>query len=530
MTEQLVDWADPGFIDAVLSKHPSPKGPDRIDEMGRVIVGEKLWPSGIRLHGNQRKIIRSRGRFIQVGGGWRGGKSFIGALKVYVDVVWRIGYRKVTDDLWGILADAYSMATEEMRHLDKLLSEGGIIHDFKTPENQAWRITFPGLKAEIVTMTASDVTKIASRPYRGIVIAEAAQTIYAAFENSIGRVSETRGWVMLEGTFESTKGPWYYQLAEAWKKPGAMGKFYSLPSWENLVVYPLGRDDPEIRAREKTMAPATFLEKYGGEPVKRSDLAIPYANERFQVAHRYPYLGSSYDPERPVVLYSDPGTAHAYAVWAVQFWGEGPRRDQMGFVTWVIDAVYRWGRDAQDIIAECANRPWAPSVYLNVMDFAARQRKAEGPPIIEQWAKAWPELTGNRLSVIANQVPLAAGYDITKRALLNAWPEDEANKAFNGDGKLRQMTDPYGPRLMFDPAAAAPVFGGLVDGVEYAGEFNLHRMRKNRDGTVTTDDYIDMDNDGIKALNYGNHWHYGPAGDRQKTTYLGAADFEVRAS
>lgn len=519
MAERLADYPPPAFIEHVLGKHPSPKGPDRVDLLtGEVIVGERLWERGIRLQGNQKMVIEAAERFIQGAGGWRAGKSFVAGLRMYLDFLWRVSQRGITDDLWGVLADSYAMAQEEMRHLSRLLTEADIPHDFKTPENAAWKISFPAWAAEIVTLTASDVTKIASRPYRGIVFAEAAQSVYQAFENAVGRVSETRGWVLLEGTFENTKGPWYAQMAESWSKPGAMGVFYSLPSWENLVVYPGGRDDPEIRAREVSMAPNAFLEKYGGQPTKRSDLVLPYADERFHVAHRYPNLGTSYEPERPVIIFSDPGTTHAYSVLAAQMWEN---------VVWIIDIVYRWGRTADQIIAECAGKPWASRVETAVMDFAARQHRAEGPPIVEQWATGWRKHVGQGIEIVANPVPLHAGYDIHRRALLNGWPEDEADRIWNHDKKLRQVTDPDGPRLMFSPDARAPLFGGHVDGQDYAGEYNLHRNKKNREGTVTADDPIPTDDDAIKAISYGLVWWYGHSGLGHKRQFGGSIPWEM---
>ncbi|MEY4762249.1 MAG: Microbacterium phage Krampus [Pseudomonadota bacterium] len=504
MAERLADWATAAFIKHVLDQHPAPKGPDRVNMLtGEVFVGEKLWEHGIRLQGHQKEVVEARERFIQCAGGWRSGKSFVGGLRIYIDWAWRLR-RGVTDDLWGVLADTYSMAQEEMRHLDRLLNEADIPHDFKTPENASWKISFPPpWTAEVVTLTASDVTKIASRPYRGIVFAEAAQSVAAAFENAVGRVSETRGWVMLEGTFENTKGPWYVQMAESWSRPGAMGVFYSLPSWENLVVYPGGREDPEILARERSMAPARFLEKYAGEPTKRSDLVMPQADERFHVRHRYPQLGTSYDPERPVILFSDPGTTHAYATLAAQMWEN---------VIWFIDIVYRWGRTADAIIAECAAKPWAGRVETVVMDFAARQHRAEGPPIVEQWATGWRKHVGQNIEIYTQPVPLHAGYDIHRRCLLNSWPEDEAQRMFNHDGKLRQVTDPKGPRIMFSPDARAPLFGGHVDGQDYAGEYNLHRNKQNREGTITAEDPIPQDDDAIKAISYGLVWWFQHSG------------------
>ncbi|MBA2708303.1 MAG: hypothetical protein H0U59_10930 [Gemmatimonadaceae bacterium] len=540
MGERLIDAPDPRFIRHVLGKLPAPKSPDRIDQAtGEVVIGEKMWDVGMRLQGNQQAVVMDGSRFVQVAGGIRAGKSKVAAVKLGVDYMWRHNERKVADDLWGVIGDSYSMATEEMRHLSKILSDWGVPHEMRTPENAAWHITFPHNQCEITTLTAADITKIASRPYRGLVLAEAAQLPREVFQNAIERVSETRGWVFLEGTFEMTKGPWYALQAEAWQKPGALGVFYSLPSWENLVIYPGGRDDPEIRERERTMEPLRFWERYGGTPRKRSDLAIAYADERWHVAHRYPRQGTSFEPESPVYLWSDPGTAHAYATFAVQFWGvvneqlvaiHDPNawQRQTGYVAWIIDTVYRWNRTAAHIIRECAEKEWAPNVAGAVMDFAGRQRRAEGPPIIEQWAKGWRDYTGNRLYIKANQVPLAAGYDAHKRALLNAWPEEEASALFNPDKKLRQLTDPTGPRLMFDPRAKAPMFGGIVDGIEYAGEYNLHRRRVGSDGTVTSDEYVDLDNDGVKAINYGTYDHFGVAGTKHLGHFGGSVDWEMR--
>lgn len=539
--ERLIDWPPAGFIQHVLSKHPAPVR-EWVDPETGEFKREALWERGIRLQGHQARCIEGAERFIQAAGGIRGGKSFIGALRIYVDYMWRRAHRGIRTDLWGIIADSYEMAKEEMRHLSKLLNDSGVPHDMRTPHAQSWSITFPDSDCEVVTLTASDVTKIASRPYRGIVIAEAAQTVREAMENAFGRVSETRGWVFLEGTFENAKGPWYAMLYEEWQRPDSFGVSISLPSWENLVVYPGGREDPEILAAERRHSPAFFMEKYGGVPVKRSDLAIPYADDRFHVKHRYPALGTSYDPQQPVYLFSDPGTAHAYAVFAVQFastrgvdplsgrsgfsWADDPRQTRRN-IAWIIDAVYRWDRTAEQVIEECASREWAPAVTQAVMDFASRQRRAEGPPIIEQWSVLWRRHTGKRLYVTAEPVPLQAGYDIHKRALLNSWPEEDAERQFNHDKKMRVVVDPTGPRLMVDPRASAPLFGGFVDDRQYAGEYNLHRKRKNREGTIVSDDYIDADNDAIKALNYGLYWYFGASGFKPQVPLGSAVPWEM---
>jgi len=161
------------------------------------------------------------------------------------------------------------------------------------------------------------------------------------------------------------------------------------------------------------------------------------------------------------------------------------------------------------------------------MDFAARQRNANGPAVVEQWTAGWRKHVGQNLWVQTQPVPLAAGYDIHRRALLNSWPEEDANRAFNADGTRRVVVDHEGPRIMFAPEAAVPLFGGIVDGREYAGEYQLHRNRKNREGAVVGDDPIPIDDDAIKAINYGLYWHFGVTGAKPKALGVESVPWEM---
>ena len=514
--ERLADWAPKGFIDRLLLQLPPPRDPE---------TSKELWPVGKRLHEpGQRAFVCDPYRWQQAAGGIRGGKSDGGATRIFVDMLWRYN-NGLRDELWGVLADTYDMAQEEMKALSAMFSAVGIPHTLTTPKGQRWHLTFDHCAQEVHSLTGGDVSKIASRAYRGIVGAEAAQLSPEAIQNAEDRVSERRGWVALEGTFESSKGLFYNQLATQWSNPAARGKFYSLPTWENRVIYPGGRTDPEILSAEKRMSRERFLERFGGVPARRSKLVMKYASSKHNVQYRFPHSQTSYDPESPVYLWSDPGRAHAYAVVAVQFW-KGRKDNYSGEqreFAWVIDIVYRWGATVDSIVQECAAKPWAARARLNVMDVAARQKRVEGEAVIEQWPALWYKHTGNNIGVYTQQVPLHPGYDIHELALLNSWPETDANEMFNQDGQMRVLTDPYGPALMFDPGCVAPMFGGEVDGREYAGEYNAHEFAVDREGYSKRPDPIDLHNDAIKAINYGAFWRWGATGlKRMSESFPGA--------
>lgn len=542
MAELLADRYPPDFIDAILAKLPAPVSPDTVDDEGNFVPGEKMWEQGMRLGPEQRAPLECPSRWVQDAGGWRSGKSLRGALRLLLDIFWRARVRNRDDDLFGVVAIDYEQAKETMRHLSQMFEDLGIPHTLRLPDGNRGHLTFPHLKTEVISMTAADPAKIAGRPYRGMVVTEANQCPAIVKDMIRGRISQTRGWCYMEGTFESQmKGPWYARQWYDWQREGAEGVSFSVPTWANSVLYPGGRYDPEILGAESNMAPDEFLERYGGVPLKRSDLVMKYAAEEHHVKHLYPSLGTSFDPDRPVFLFSDPGTAHAYAVFAVQFW-KGmtwgheagtllpAKGNSSGNVAWVIDVVYRWGRSAREIIKECAHRKWSHNVETTVMDIAAVQRRAEGDPIVEQWSRYWREETGRAIHVVTQPVPLHPGYDIHRLALLNSWPEAHAQRAFNRDGKVTHVTNPEGPRLMIDPIAAAPLFGGIVDGRHYEGEYNLHRQRKSPDGTILSDDPIDVDNDAIKALNYGLYWWFGPAGNKRQWAGTNSVPWEYEVA
>ena len=493
------DYPDPRFIQHLLNQQPAPK--DRVTH-------KKMWDKGMKLFGaerddGQRAMMFDPYMFKHCAGGVRGGKSEGGAWAIYQDSMWRKDVRQIENDIYGVIGDTYEMAKEEMRHLSRYYTNAGIPHKLSKPKNASWDITFPDCDQEIVTLSGDDEEKIASRPYRAIVVGEAMQADYAVIENAEDRIEESRGWMLSEGTFEMKNklGVWFRKRAVEWQEASAIGKFYSLPSWDNFVVWPGGRTDPDILRIERIRGPLRFMERYGGKPMKRSDSVMMYADRRWHVKRRF--KDTSFDPSRPVFVFIDPGREHAFAVVAAQF---------VGNVCWVIDCVYRHQKTIDDIVSEVAMKEWSTKIDTFVFDHqGSRQNRSEGDAVMSQWAKAWLRRTGFRANYTSVPTPVRSGYELHNTALRNAWPEDEAQKVWGGNDH-RVITDVTGPRVYFDPDAEGPFFGGDdVDGVEYLGEYELHVYRRTPEGEIAPgqNPIVDADNDAIKALSYGFWWYWG---------------------
>ena len=291
----------------------------------------------------------------------------------------------------------------------------------------------------------------------GILACEAAQLPAAAFLRLRARVAERRGWLWLSGTFESARG-WYADRFRDWQlAQPTESRAFSIPSWENLALYPGGRKDPEIAELEAMFPADLFMERFGGVPCPPSTLVFREFDPRAHVSAEAQPSGS------PVELAIDPGYAGAYAVLAIE---------QRGAHVAVIDEVYMRRTIAGDVIAACRQRPWWPRVRGGVIDVAGHQHHA-APSQVEVWAS----LAHVRLR--SHRVLLRDGID-----------------------RLRTfLRDPVSdsPRL-----AIAPQCRWLIR------EFGLYRYHDDSDLKSVSEDPIDRDNHALKALSYWLYDRFGP--------------------
>lgn len=420
-------------------------------------------------------------RFLLICGGERAGKSFTSVAAALA----RMG--PVDGDaerMFWIVGPDYGQARAEFAYLHRALSELSLVASASMPEAKTvpW-VLQTTYGARIETKTSSDITKLASFSVHGILMVEAAQQTYETWLKLRGRVSETRGWVILSGTLENSL-PWYPSLLRKWKGPNAEGgQAFSLPTWSNTAIYPGGIDDPEIQALKASMPEDWFLKRFAAEAQKQHGLVIP----EFEYATHMRALEPALDDKGkvlPVTLAVDPAT-HTYPVLFIQ---------RVGVYAHVLDCVYMKNAVAQDVIPKCMKSPYWKYVNRadgNVIDVAGTQRHANKSQV-----EIWQDLA--KVNFASKWLPLETTINTVRFRLSKSSTLGEPLVYFNADLP--------NPEPLPDGSAAHLI-----------SEFELWRWPERKPGHSEALKPVDKANDGVKALGYWLVHHYGPVETRKRS-------------
>lgn len=330
--------------------------------------------------------------------------------------------------------------------------------------NSAWSMKTKW-GAEIRTRTSSDITKLASFKVKGSIMAEANQQVYEAWLKLLGRSMRNEGepgFVVLSGTLEQGL-PWYEDLLERWKGPNPLGaRSFSLPSWSNRILYPLGRNDPKMKMLESETPEDLFMERYGAVPRTTWNAVLPEFDMKTHVKPLKPVENV------PVELAVDPAK-HTYVVLFVQ---------TIGQVTHVLDRVYAKKKIVHDVIPLVKENPLFALVdrrNAGAIDFAGNQEAGNKSQV-----QLWQEMAG--CSFAFRYIPLETTIDILRYRL-------GSNNSISGplvyfDSK---MTNQRGP-----------------DGSAYdvLAEPKLWKWRERGPNQNTLRKPVDAHNDAMKALAY----------------------------
>lgn len=320
------------------------------------------------------------------------------------------------DGLIWIIGPDYDQAQAEFNYLYAPLKALGFIVKESLPSTGSRSfITEWGLKCETLS-TQRDTDHIASFAPTLILLVEAGQQPYAAFEKSVERALEKRAPILISGTLEKNKYPWYAQKAREWAGVNSEGAAsFSLPSWSNEKIFPGGRQDPAILEMEQILSPAKFLERCAAVPMKPEGLVFPEFNYSTHVSDKI-----KVHPDVPIGLAIDPGYAGGYAVLFVQ---------KIGVLYNVLSEVYIRRTRVRDVIAVVKEHPLIEHVTHAVIDIAGNQHQADESQV-EIWTakENFPDIDFfyNRVGILDGIELLAARLkvdDILGRPLVQFSPD-----------------------------------------------------------------------------------------------------------
>lgn len=358
-------------------------------------------------------------RIKDIAGGERAGKSKTGAKEM---TLWM---PLTKNELFWIVAIDYEQCRQEYEYviedMEKLnlvkrasmAQQGGLIAELKNGN-------------VIQTKQIADWIKFGMRAPAGLLVCETAQIPYEAWIRIRGRAIEKLAPIVMTGRFEGQLG-WYPEKWNRWQIENYEdARSFSLPSWSNTKIFPQGEREitlpdgrvlqnvnEEIYGRYKELDINTFMEMYGAEPAKQSNIVLP---EFSNTKHVGKY---EYDPNVPVELAIDPGYGFpgAYAVEAVQV--------KHGDI-YVVGEVYMQNKITTDIITICRNRwPWFNNITGGVVDVAGGQHHSN-ISVVEDWKRN--EFAKLRLET-PGKVNVEGGI-MTLRSWLKVNPETDRPRMF----------------------------------------------------------------------------------------------------
>lgn len=241
-------------------------------EVKRVVSMSKFWDSiSYGPHSGQVPVHRAghgpnKARFRVVCAGRRTGKSFLGGHELTLEAFLALGQLSKLSkngrrkEFW-IVGPEYSDAEKEFRVVYNDLEQMGVPFDHPGTYNDAiagnMHISLWDGRFQIHCKSAKYPKSLVGESLDGVILVEAAKlkaNIWTKFLRPM--LADYRGWALMTSTPEGKN--WFY---EAWQRgqQGAEGWWsIRMPSWTNTIVFPEGRQDPEIISMKEDLGDEMF--------------------------------------------------------------------------------------------------------------------------------------------------------------------------------------------------------------------------------------------------------------------------------
>jgi hypothetical protein len=316
-----------------------PHSVQRLVHGAKRIVGRDAWG----------KLEYAGGRFRTTCAGRRTGKSNLGGHELAFEAMRMPGRLKVEDlsrtgrraEFW-IVGPEYSDAEKEFRVLYDTLKKMNAVFDqpgtYYSPAGGALSISMFEGAFQVHTKSAKLPTTLVGEALEGVIMAEAAKIKPIVWPKFIRpMLADYRGWAQFTSTPEGKN--WFYELWKDGQDP-SKPEYWSIraPSWSNNILFPLGREDPEIASLGSGMSSEKFNQEIGADFTEFVGRVYKEFDEELHI------VDSRYDPRMPLFVAADYGYTNPNVLLFIQVgtWGD----------VYVIGEYYKRQRTTAEMIRD----------------------------------------------------------------------------------------------------------------------------------------------------------------------------------
>lgn len=449
-----------------------------------------VW--GYEPHSGQRDLHQDRTRFKVVRCGRRWGKTIFGGHEMATRVLTPSSFllrRGINHPSLGwVVGPNYTDAEKEFRviydDMRKLGVDKDAIRFVKNSDAGALHIVTKW-GAEVIGKSAQYPEKLVGEGLDWVMMVEAGRHKRTTWGQYIRpTLSDRRGEAIFsgvpEGKSDSSLLYALYERGASARFPNWMG--YKRPSWTNDIVFPGGRQDPEILEAEEDLTKDEFDRQYGAEFTDKTGIVMKEYDDDI-------HLGDfDYRPDWPLYMSVDYGFTNPFVVLFIQV---GPFGD--------IRVIREFRRQLLDTPEVC------------------HDLKLEYPGLIRVAQMIYPDPAEpddtrtmvRELRVPANKNtggPLKTRLTMIRRALKVQNPHLP-----DGDSERR-------PRLMIDRTHCAKLAWEMRE----AYKWPENRSEQRND----SENPLDKDNHGVEALGRFFRGHYGKNLSGGGGSYIATANME----
>lgn len=283
--------------------------------MQKILRKDKYFgETGYVPHRGQAEIHAATERFRVVSNGRRWGKTILGAKEVEPCAF--VASRHITGgpQLGWIVGPQYSDAEKEFKIVYDTFSKVGIGKDSvkfqNNPDNGSMHIkTSWGF--ELIGKSAKHPETLVGEGLDFVLMVEAGRHRRRTWGQYIRpALSDKRGWAGFTGVPEGrSEHSLLFALWQRGKDPRFPSwRSWRMPSWTNTIIFPGGRQDPEILEAEADLTEDEFNRQYGAEFVDKVGAVMKEWDDEIHVTDL------TYNPEWPLFAAVDYGFTNPF-IW-----------------------------------------------------------------------------------------------------------------------------------------------------------------------------------------------------------------------